>query len=524
MDGQLSNADERVFLSFFQRRIVEAGGAKDDGEELALARDILAAVVRDGLTPTPDGGASYVRRGAVDWTDPTTVQAAQAALAAQRPNRRAARSKSELWQGVGLMAAAVVAITWFVWPFGGTSDEQRGTSEEQEMIGGEATAEAEIEVTPAPTLEAEVLAEVVGAGVRTKKLVVPRTLEIKGVNFVVQPVKVEAGLWPLPEIEQAASWVHGTVINYVLGLASTPENKQLLASLQPGDSLLLRISTGPVYRFLYADTVKVAPQASEIFGQNRPGLTLVLVEDDAVARVVVRGLYVAETESEQSSAAVKDAQLGERVVLEDRLRLTVLSQELVSAGVEMPGYVYLRLEVALEAVQGQPLPTAPFVHQLEAGSLRYPLAGAGSTPLPEELSPRRPVTTTLVYALPKPALAEALAWLFSLDPAGGAQARVTLPAPDGRLEPTVQLLDVVAENGTLVLSLSIEAGLEPVSLTSADITLQGGALSPLENVFPWQVPPGEQDELALVVRPEASGRVVVTLLDQGIEVSINNEQ
>ena len=57
-------------------------------------------VVNDGLTPTADGGASYVRRGAVDWTDPATLQAVQATTGSGgRAQTRGRGRKSDLDRG-----------------------------------------------------------------------------------------------------------------------------------------------------------------------------------------------------------------------------------------------------------------------------------------------------------------------------------------------------------------------------------------------------------------------------------------
>jgi hypothetical protein len=74
----------------------------------------------------------------------------------------------------------------------------------------------------------------------------------------------------------------------------------------------------------------------------------------------------------------------------------------------------------------------------------------------------------------------------------------------------------------LVLLLEITAALRNISLQPADIRVQGGTVSPVGNYFPWRVPAGERDEFILILTPDGSGKVVVTLLEQGIEVSMSN--
>lgn len=533
-DLGLNSEDVKVFEQFYQRRLLEAGGASDDAQELEIARDILAAVVNDGLTPTADGGASYVRRGAVDWTDPATMQAARTAVGAgnnTRPQAKGKSGKKDLLQGVAFIALALLAIGWFFWPSG--DDPATTSGEEDVALAAPGAQQGNDELfmptpTPVPTLETELLADIVEAGTKTKELVVPRTLEIKGVSFVVQPVKIGVGDWPLPEVERAVSWVHGTVINYVMGLEGSPANKELLASLQPGNQVLLRMSTGVVYRFVYADTVRVAPQASEIFWQNRPGLTLVLLGDEAETRVVIRALYVPDLElNVRSDTPVKRATPGQRAVLDDRLWLTYLGSEIVPAPETLAGYAYLGVNYVVEYVGGDlPLLTAAFMHHLEADGLTYPTVSAGGAvpypALPERLLPRQPLTTTVVYAIPQNILRQELIWEFAADPAGGEKLQVVIPPHEGPLAPEVAVKEVELDNGVLVLALEITAALNNITLNPADIQVQGGTVSPVGNYFPWRVPAGERDEFVLVLTPDGSGRVVVTLLEQGIEVSMNN--
>jgi hypothetical protein len=539
MSSDLNAESIKIFQAFYQRRLLEAGNARDDAQELEIARDILVAVVSDGLTPTADGGASYVRRGAVNWADPATMQAAQAAVGANSSTRSQAKkgksSQKDLLQGVAVVVLALLAIGWFFWP---TGDDKGEVAAGEDVAlaaagpGGEAV-DGEIFMptpSPVPTLETELLADIVGAGTKTKKLVVPRTLEIKGVSFVVQPVKVGVGDWPLPEVERAVSWVHGTVINYVMGLEGSPANKELLASLQPGNQLLLRMSTGVVYRFVYADTVRVAPQASEIFWQNRPGLTLVLLGDEAETRVVIRALYVPDSElNVATETLVKRATPEQRIVLDDKVRLTYLSNEIVPAPDTLHGYAYLGVNYVVEYVGGDlPLLTAAFMHHVEVDGLIYPMVsadGAVSHPgLPESLPARQPFTTTVVYAVPDNILRQEMTWQFAANPTDGEKVQVIIPPYDGLLSPEIAVKTVDLDNGMLVLVLEITAALYNITLHPTDIQAQGGTISPVGNYFPWRISAGETDEFVLILTPDETGKVTVTLLERGIEVSMSNEQ
>jgi hypothetical protein len=520
-DPTLTAESLKIFDDFYRRRLAEAGGARDDAEELAVARDILLAVVNDGLTPTADGGASYIRRGARDWTDPATVQAAQATssrAAKMRPpvaGGGPGRSK-ELLQGLGMLLGVVAIAAWFFWPslFGGKTKPAQGqaATPAATATGSLAGAPGDDRVpTPAPTLQTELLADIAGAGGVKTGLVAPRTLDIKGVSFIVQPVRVTAGDWPRPDDPRAVSWVYGTVINYALGLEATPDNKRLLASLEAGDELLLRMSTGSTYRFAYADVVRVAPQATEIFRQTRPGLILALLGDETqLSRVVIRAVYVPGGDS-------------------DSLRLTCQGSQPLVASDTPPGYVYLAVDYTLQypLTDGLPLVTASFAHHLAANGLTYPALQTAASrtlgrypALPELLRPRQTLTTTTIYALPETALQTDLIWQFAPDPAADSAVRVALPRYTGALAPDVAVQRVEAgPEGTLVIHFQVQApALRGVEVSANDIQVQGGSLSPAGNAFPWRVAAGASGAFSLFVRPERPP-LTVRLLEQGFEIN-----
>ncbi len=526
IDLPLTAEELQVFNDFYRRRLSETsnGAVLDDAEELEIARDILLAVTNDGLTPDADGGVSYVRRGAMDWTDPATLQAVRATTGSGSRGQaaRSRGSKSELWQGLLIVIVALLAGAWFLWPSGdGEAEEVEPTEEMRSSL-----EDADATPTPLPTLEAELLADIVDAsGVKTE-LMVPRTLEVQGVSFVVQPVRIRAGDWPLPDDERAVSWVYGTVINYVLGLEATPDNKTLLASLRSGDELVLRMSTGPTYRFAYADTVRVLPQASEVFRQSRPGLTLALLGDEAQSnRVVIRAVYIPESELGLDIAAPNEpATVGQRVTLDDSVRLTCLAGEFMDVPAP-PGYVYVRVNYEVENISSQPLTTGSFSHHLEAGGLSYGMVSTDKSwqtypPLPETLPAGQVVTTTAIYAIPEAILAQQpLTWTFKAAPTGTTLS-VELPVTDSPVGAGVRVVESKRyENGTLQLDFEITAALRPVAVEAAGIRLDSGQLSPVGNRFPWQVSPGRSERFSLLLTPDGSGRLTVTLLEQGFEVT-----
>ena len=82
------------------------------------------------------------------------------------------------------------------------------------------------------------------------------------------------------------------------------------------------------------------------------------------------------------------------------------------------------------------------------------------------------------------------------------------------------LIEEVGELYEAIAGLEIEAALSDLTLPPTDLHLQGGTLSPVGNYFPWRVPAGERAEFALLISPDTGGRVIVTLLEQGLEVNL----
>jgi hypothetical protein len=391
------------------------------------------------------------------------------------------------------------------------------------VISATVTSVPDTSPTVAPTLEAALLADIVdSSGVKTG-IVAPRTLDVAGVSFVVQPVRITTGDWPLPYEERAVSWVYGTVVNYVMGLQATPANQALLESLRPGHELLLRMSTGATYRFAFADSVRVSPQTTEVFRQSRPGLTLVLLEDrSAETRVVLRANYIAESELGLTPEQVEiKAAIGETVALNEAVRVTARGVELLARPGAPPGFIYQAVAYQVENIGELALSTRSFNHHIESSLMNYPIVAVpheeNPYPLiPETLAAGAVFSTTAVYAVPQTALAEGLAWEFSPGPTG-SKVRVTLPPYGGRLAPLVGVKAVQLDGQHLQATFAISAALSALELGPNDIDLEGASFSPTGNYFPWRIPAGGSDEFLLLLTPGDSRRVTVAMLGQGFE-------
>ena len=524
----LTAQEEKSYDAFYsQRKLESLDELALPQDELQFAQDLLSAVVNDGLTPDSDGGVSWFRKDGLDWTDPAAVEAMQQSIGQGKgrsvPNGRSQGGLSDMLTGIGMLLAIVLAGWWY---FGGFGD---GTDEVTAAIGTPALiseTDSNATPTPLPTLEAELLADIVDAsGVKTK-LVVPRTLELGGVSFVVQPVKIKRGDWALPDDERAVSWVYGTVVNYVLGLEATAENKSLLASLQAGNEILLRMSTGPAYRFAYADAVRVAPQASEIFRQTRPGLTLVLMgSDDEASRIVLRAVYLPDSElglslqSEKPSTKLKQA-----ITLNEQLRLIPQQIYPIIDANAPPGYVLLALDVVWHNLSQQPLHPTTFHHYLEDNGLRFsPIVikhnGQTYPTFNAPILPNQTITTTLTYPIPEQILRTGSTWVFGLDALGIQTARVSIPAYQGLLHPQLKLLAVSYEKTTLLATVEVEAPMTEAVIEANDLTIEGATPDNLGSNFPWTIPANQSAMFSLRLHPTAD-IVKVKLDGHGFEIRI----
>ncbi|MEM7028977.1 MAG: hypothetical protein AAF629_05250 [Chloroflexota bacterium] len=530
-DILLTAEEEKSYEAFYTRRKQEAlGELAMPQEELRFAQDLLSAVVNDGLTPDSDGGVSWFRKDGLDWTDPAAVEAMQQTMGQgkKRANRAASGGSNEgglsdMLTGIGVLLAIILAGWWYFIGFGDGTTEVDAAAQTPTVV---TEVDSKSTPTPLPTLEAELLADIVDAsGVKTD-LVVPRTLELGGVSFVVQPVKIKSGDWALPDDERAVSWVYGTVVNYVMGLEGTSENKSLLANLQASDEILLRMSTGPAYRFAYADAVRVAPQASEIFRQTRPGLTLVLMgSEDEDSRIVLRAVYLPDSELGLSALAEKPTtKLNQAVILNERLRLIPQKAYPIPDPNAPPGYVVLALDVLWQNLSQQTLQPTTFHHYLEADGLRFaPLIFENTSQtypaIDTSIMPNEGVTTTLTYPIPESILREGSTWIFALDAVGIQTARVSMPAYQEPLRPRLKLLAVSYEQTTILATVEVGASLTETVIEANHLTVEGAIPDHLGSNFPWTVQANKPSIFSLRLRPTAN-IIQVKLGEQGFEILI----
>ena len=276
----------------------------------------------------------------------------------------------------------------------------------------------------------------------------PNSIAITNMTFPVVPVLPEQGRLPLPAAqENIALWVHGTLINYVIGLPANDENEALLAGLSSSARISLVLDNGTVLVFGSAQSQRVAVDDLSPMTQDRPGLTLMLLGADTADRLVVHARHLAE------DSLPADGQKA------DDMRIKVLDTAILD---EVAGKMTFIVE--FEVVNEGPLAIDPAVFDMvleDASGKRYMLDAETSTRgqygAPKEvIAPGKSTRRSAGYIIPKE-ITTPLMWLFRADTQSSNILRQILPfklPPSQPAIPDVVLTEVFldAQHDVIVIS------------------------------------------------------------------------
>ncbi|MFN3762583.1 MAG: hypothetical protein ACK4WK_05195, partial [Anaerolineae bacterium] len=246
-------------------------------------------------------------------------------------------------------------------------------------------------------------------------LPVPASLEVGGRTFPVQPVRVEGGVWNVPESGSGVFWAYGTVVHYVLGLAPTEENRALVGGLREGDEIGLRLSGDVRLVFQVVRRKTVSPEDETLFAQTRPGLTLVVLEEGERPAAVADFRERIEPTPPASGPTAGPGQ----PVQVGAARVTVVEGHAERGLPDLPGgTVAYFVEVVVENGGTASLFPRDFAAELlDVDGNRYlpspSLAGRGKYgPLPEEIPAGGRAEGTFAYVIPEAVAGPALTWVF----------------------------------------------------------------------------------------------------------------
>ena len=263
---------------------------------------------------------------------------------------------------------------------------------------------------------------------------VPVSLTVGNQVFALAAVNVGAdGSLVIPP--EAASdtgyWLYGTLINYVIGLPNNSDSAVLIGSLRIGDTVQVALSRGGVLQFRVTGKLRVAPTASDLFAQTRPGLTLFLVGGVMTDRLVVTGDF-AEPDG-AGDAAAAPAGLNEIRSIGD-LDLSVQLVRSVSQPPEVPpGWSYLLIEYTLTNNGAETMPTLSASASLsdargeEYSPVFQALNYATYPALPAALQPGESVQASTGYLVPGALAGPNLLWRFYPNATSSAHLDFSVP-------------------------------------------------------------------------------------------------
>ncbi|HEX6386293.1 MAG TPA: hypothetical protein VF177_16595 [Anaerolineae bacterium] len=363
---------------------------------------------------------------------------------------------------------------------------------------------------------------------------IPATLSVAGKDFSVQPQTIAPdGAWsPSLEGEDVAVWIYGTIVNYILGLPDSEENRTLLEQLAPGDEIVLTMRSGTEYTFTFDSRNSLSTSNRDVFAQNMPGITLILLGTEGQERLVVHGRYVVSEATAENDNVVE---LGETAQL-DNIQIAVTGASYLPDRPETPpGFALYQIDYQVQNVGltafdtgnlqmiliddlGNQYATNQLASQLGNNPVLDGFVNAGQT-----------VQATAGYQIPIGLSSSSLHWVVTRTDTG-SQVQVNIPfteqggATQG-VDISLDRADVSPDLTNLQLGGQItNLGTQPVVVTEQDISLStdDGSVYPILSTnpaFPWTVPPGETAQFFLTFQRPPADSAVFTVLNRPFQLS-----
>jgi hypothetical protein len=370
-----------VLDNYYHRKRSERFGpaALSPEQELAFIQELLEA--SESVVPLPDGSEAVIT-GGPEWDDHERGTPPRVSTPSGRKNGNALAFGAVMIAAIGLMFGGDIAG----WAGSITQGNDGQVEGEDGVLSGSA-------LRPDPVYTPMALPSglddiVTAMGVRVP-LVVPRTLEISAAitstTFPILPVAVAVADWPCPQQDQpVACWVHGTVVNYLVGLPSNAATEALMGELKAGDELRMRLSTEHSLSFTTEWVRNIPRQQVEVLRQNRFGLTLALLHGAGDSRRVAWARYGAGEDMTGAEAATTAASVS-----------TPLETGSVAPGPADGNTVVVQLgtAVSLPGGRGRATPVAMGVANGQS-RLRLLVENTGATALDTSLWRARLLTAT----------------------------------------------------------------------------------------------------------------------------------
>ncbi len=368
---------------------------------------------------------------------------------------------------------------------------------------------------------------------------VPKKLYVRDRTFEITPVAVQKGKWPTSAAGEDASWVFGTLVNYLIGLPNTPENKDLLQAVSQADKITLELSDGQTVDFKFDAQQLVSPGSEEIFAQQHPGLTLVLLGDDSQQRLVVTANYDASTEANRTVPG-NVVPINTPIEIGD-VRVKALNGRLVENAPGIPvGSAFYLVDFTAENIGTDALNAAGFAFELmDFAHQKYKLSDTasklGPNPPPGgQLLPGLSAPFTTGFEVPSNITGPILTWIFKPNATFKGQASVAVPllgptpTPDPRSQAQVQISQAyyTTDQSEIVVVGSIHnpsGALIPVGTADIVLSTPEGVLATLNSAeppLPWRLGPGDTLNFTLTFSRLPSTAAILKILNNSFELTL----
>jgi hypothetical protein len=398
------------------------------------------------------------------------------------------------------------------------------------------------ESTPVPQVT-RVISDVVNVNVNGTPVPpgVPSRLTLGSKSFDISPLFVDDNKeWKYnPNDKKAAYWSAGTLVNYIIGLHASTDNKATFEEMQSGNLITLDTGTG-VQRYRVVDKTQVrADELALISTQNSPRLTLVLLGQSGEMRDVLVAQYTDEGTPNQAVAMNAPVNLGDA-------RVTAFGQRLVSGvSAGLPANKnYFQVNIRVTNVTTRVLDATQFFAELTDGQgNKYPLSAPGSGASGASgwgagaLSPGQSISITSGFEVPASMQGPNLEWTFALDKSNPYVARVAIPYRPIFVDPTAEPTPILTTRVDIINANISPEGNElnvignitnltdkPIVISLKDTSLKSGDgnFVPLNSSLPglsWEVNAGATLTFKLAFAKPAALPATFTLMEQNYQIS-----
>lgn len=397
----------------------------------------------------------------------------------------------------------------------------------------------DVDSTPFPTLPAEALVidePVIQVVDETQTITVtvglPETIFINGRSFPIQPQRITAdGVWALGAGDQTAVWLYGSIVNYIVGIPDTNSNRALLEGLELGDTIQLQKRDAEQLQFDFTELRTVAPSNRDVFAQNSPRITLVLLGSDGAERIVAQADYRVPEATDSDSNLVE---LGQLAQLDD-IQLTVNGTTYIPDHPQAPdGFAFLIVDYQVQNIGLSAFDTSDLqlslIDELGNQYVLNPLASqvGGNPPIGGFINSGQTVQVVAGYQLPIGLVSSSLNWVATRKSSGN-QVYVDVPFT-GR--GSAQGLIITMQSATIsndFTSLTLTGGVtnngtQPTVISAQDIKLGtvDGTNYPIFSTnpaFPWSIAPGQTVQYALTFQRPNQSTATFSILTQEFQLS-----